>query len=209
MRRVAPWVVSSMLRAFRDQAEMTNAIHPAAPHHLPMFITAPDESDTFLIACAIFLVLAVLGLGSLYFRLHSLPERLAHGNTHKLQFEVVAVLALLALFTHNNALWVAALLLALVPIPDIYTPLAGMAASLAKMAGWRRPRTDLPSADTPAENVRKTPPVTGNARQSDLMETMEDRLNIETCSAGGDGDPAQGGRTGKRQHAASKKRQRS
>ncbi len=115
------------------------AMHPAAPHHLPAFITAPGETDPFMVGSAIGLVVMVFALGSLYFRLHALPEHLGHRNASKLQFEVIGALALLALFTHNNWFWVTALLLALVPIPDLYAPLAGMAESLAAMAGRRRP----------------------------------------------------------------------
>ena len=96
---------------------MTQGMNPAAPHHLPPFITAPGETDVSLVGCAIFLIVAIISLGSLYFRLHALPEHLAHGKASKLQFEVVAVLALLALFTHNSGFWVAALILAIVPIP--------------------------------------------------------------------------------------------
>jgi hypothetical protein len=129
-------------------------MNPAAPHHLPVFITAPGESDLFLNGAAIFLVLVVLGLGSVYFRLHALPEHMAHKNANKLQFEVVAVLALLALFTHNNMFWVASLLLALVPIPDFHGPLSTMADSLARMAGYRRQKADeevlAPEARGPA-----------------------------------------------------------
>jgi hypothetical protein len=86
----------------------------------------------------------VIVLGSLYFRLHALPEHLAHGNADKVQFQLVGVLALLALFTHNNVFWVAALLLALVRIPDFATPLTAMSESLAKMAGrrWRATEAD-------------------------------------------------------------------
>src|SRR3954471_20370989 len=113
---------------------MAQGMNPAAPHHLPPFITAPGQTDVFLVGSAIFLVVGVIALGSLYFRLHALPEQLAHGKASKLQFEVVAVLALLALFTHNSAFWVAALLLAIIPVPDLYAPLSGMAGSLAKMA---------------------------------------------------------------------------
>ena len=126
---------------------MTQGMNPAAPHHLPPFITAPGETDVFLVGCAIFLVVAIISLGSLYFRLHALPEHLAHGKASKLQFEVVAVLALLALFTHNSGFWVAALILAIVPIPDLYGPLAGMADSLAKMAGRRRRGSDVEAAE--------------------------------------------------------------
>ena len=121
---------------------MTQGMNAVAPHHLPPFITPPGETDVFLVGCAIFLVVAVISLGSLYFRLHALPEHLSHGKASKLQFEVVSVMALLALFTHNNWFWVAALLLAIVPVPDFYGPLAAMAESLAKMARWPRRRDD-------------------------------------------------------------------
>ena len=116
---------------------MAQGLNPAAPHHLPVFITAPGETDVFMVGSAIFLIVGIISLGSLYFRLHALPEHLAHGKASKLQFEVVAVLALLALFTHNTSFWVAALLLAIVPIPDLYGPLSAMADSLARMAGRR------------------------------------------------------------------------
>jgi hypothetical protein len=118
---------------------MATGIHPAAPHHLPPFITAPGQTDWFFNGSAIFLVFIVIALGTLYFRLHALPEHLAHGSDNKLQFQVVGVLALLALFTHNNIFWVAALLLALIRIPDLATPLAAIADSLARMARWGRP----------------------------------------------------------------------
>ena len=75
---------------------------------------------------AVFLVLAVLGVGLLFLRLHTLPERIAH-KTHKLQFEIVAVLGLLALFTHQHIFWVAGLLLALIDIPDFGNPMRRMA----------------------------------------------------------------------------------
>ena len=115
---------------------MSTAMNPAAPHFLPFFITAPGESDVLLTGVVVFLVVAVMSVGVMYFWLHSIPERLAHGAS-KTQFQLVAVMSLLALFTHNNAFWVGALLLALIPIPDFWTPLAMMADSLAKMAGRR------------------------------------------------------------------------
>ncbi|MEW9837873.1 hypothetical protein [Mesorhizobium marinum] len=121
---------------------MAAAMNPAAPHYLPVFVTAPGDSDVFLNGAAIFLVVMVIGLGSVYFRLHALPERLAHKNTNKVQFEIVAVLALLGLFTHNNLFWISALILALVPVPDFHGPLATMADSLAKMAGYPKGARD-------------------------------------------------------------------
>jgi hypothetical protein len=107
--------------------------HPNAPHHLPWFITAPGETDGLMVAMAILLVLAVLLVGTLFLRLHSLPERMAHKGK-KLQFEIVAVLCLLALFTHIHLFWVAALLLALIDIPDFGGSLSRMAGSLEKIA---------------------------------------------------------------------------
>src|SRR4051812_32932737 len=141
---------------------MAQGINPATPHHLPPFITAPGDADMFLVGCAIFLVLAIISLGSLYFRLHALPEHLAHGKASKLQFEVVAILALLALFTHNTWFWVAALLLAIVPIPDLYGPLAAMAESLAKMAHRPRHRGDAVALE--ASKLSKTLTFDGSRR---------------------------------------------
>ena len=113
---------------------MTASLHPAAPHHLPAFITAPGETDVLMVVMAVFLVVAVLAVGLLFLRLHTLPERMAH-KSHKLQFEIVAVLGLLALFTHMHIFWVAGLLLALIDIPDFGGPLGRMAGSLEKIAG--------------------------------------------------------------------------
>ena len=79
----------------------------------------------------------VLMVGILYFRLHALPEHMAHG-TSKVQLQIVGVLGLLSLFTHNHIYWIAGLLLALIPFPDFSTPLKGMAESLAKMAGAKQ-----------------------------------------------------------------------
>lgn len=111
---------------------MAAAQHPAASHHLPWFITAPEKSDVLLVFTIILIIGAVLGLGLLFFRLHSLPERLGH---KKLQFEIVAVLGLLSLFTHVHAFWVAGLLLAVIDIPDFLTPLKRIATSAEKLSG--------------------------------------------------------------------------
>jgi hypothetical protein len=113
---------------------MSASLHPAASHHLPSFITAPGETDVFMVGMAVFLLLAVLGVGILFLRLHTLPERIAHKG-HKLQFEIVAVLGLLALFTHMHIFWVAGLLLALIDIPDFSGSLGRIAGSVEKMAG--------------------------------------------------------------------------
>ena len=114
---------------------MDQAINPlAADHHLPWFITVPGQSDTLLIAMGFFLIAVVITIGNLYFQLHALPERWAH-RTSPVQIQIVAVLGLLALFTHNHIFWFAALLLAMVQFPDFSTPMYSIADSLSRMAG--------------------------------------------------------------------------
>jgi len=51
-----------------------------------------------------------------------------------LQFEIVAVLGLLALFTHVHLFWIAALLLAMIDLPDFSTPLRSIAGSVERIA---------------------------------------------------------------------------
>jgi hypothetical protein len=113
---------------------MSASLNPAAPHDLPAFITAPGETDVLMVVMAVVLVVAVAAIGILFLRIHSLPERMAH-KSKKLQLEIVAVLCLLALFTHVHLFWVAALLLALIDIPDFGGSLGRMAGSLEKIAG--------------------------------------------------------------------------
>jgi hypothetical protein len=113
---------------------VSESLHPAAPHHLPGFITAPGETDILMVVMGIILVGSVLMVGNFYLHLHTMPERMAH-KSQKLQFEIVAVLGLLALFTHIHAFWVAGLLLAMIDLPDFGTPLRRIAGSVEKMAG--------------------------------------------------------------------------
>jgi hypothetical protein len=110
--------------------------HPVAVDHVPSFITPPGETDVLLLVMAAVLIGAVLAVGVFFFWLHSLPERLVHNST-KVHFDIVAALALLSLFTHIHAFWVAALLIALVRIPsmpDFAGHLGRIAGSLEKMA---------------------------------------------------------------------------
>jgi hypothetical protein len=115
------------------EKKLSEQVHPMAPHHLPFFITQPNETDVLMVVMGVFLVAAVLWVGTLYWRLHSLPERMAH-KSEKLQFEIVAILGLLALFTHIHLFWVAALLLAMIDLPDFGTPLRSIAGSVEKIA---------------------------------------------------------------------------
>ena len=128
-------------------------IHPLAAPHLPPFITAPGETDVLMNVVLGFLVSTVLFILILYFRLHALPEHIAH-NSQKVQYEIVAVLALLSLFTHNHIYWIVGLLLALVRLPDFSTPLSGMAHSLEKIAeSQQRSPTSEPTSSRPRSYV--------------------------------------------------------
>jgi hypothetical protein len=129
---------------------VNESLHPSAPHDLPAFITAPGDTDVLMVVVGVVLVLAVLGVGNLYLHLHTLPERLAH-RSQKLQFEIVAVLGLLALFTHNHLFWVIGLFLAMVDLPDFGTPLRRIAGSVEKIAGLPldNEATSLLNADLP------------------------------------------------------------
>ena len=124
---------------------MADSLHPAATHHLPSFITAPGQTDVLMVIMAVILLLAVLGFGILFLKLHTLPERMAHKG-HKIQFEIVAVLGLIALFTHMHIFWVAGLLLALIDFPDFGTSLKRIAGSAEKVAGLKPGEglTDIP-----------------------------------------------------------------
>ncbi|TMJ04532.1 MAG: hypothetical protein E6G97_06150 [Alphaproteobacteria bacterium] len=110
--------------------------HPAATEHLPSFITAPGETDVLMVVMAVILGISVLGFGILFLRLHTLPERMAHRG-HKLQFEIVAVLGLIALFTHQHIFWLIGLMLAMIDLPDFGTPLNRIAGSAEKLAGLK------------------------------------------------------------------------
>ena len=133
-----------------EHSAMVNA---AATGHLPFFITAPGQTDGLFNAMIVFLVVVVFAVGLVYLRLHALPEHLAHGAS-KVQLQLVGVLTLLALFTHNHVFWIAALLLALVQFPNFSAPLASMAQSLEKMAGRAAPQEGVAGvASRPAADV--------------------------------------------------------
>jgi hypothetical protein len=145
---------------------MTKSLHPAASDHLPMFITAPGGTDVMMVVMAVILLGIVLAFGILFFRLHSLPERMAH-RTHKVQFEIVAVLCLLALFTHIHLFWVAALLLAMIEFPDIGGWLGRIAGSVEKIAQTRTGKGD---AEVTVETT------VGISRNEDAVQVREETV---------------------------------
>lgn len=139
---------------------MAELLHPSAPHDLPSFITAPGDTDVLMIVTGVILIAAVLGVGILYLHLHTLPERMAH-KSQKLQFEIVAVLGLLALFTHNHLFWVIGLFLAMIDLPDFSTPLRRIAGSVEKLAGVPH---DPDPTEPPAEDTGHAAGTNGAAK---------------------------------------------
>jgi hypothetical protein len=149
------------------EGAMSDNLHPLAPHHLPPFITAPGETDILFNVMVGVVILSIVLLGVFYFRLHALPEHMAH-KTQKFQYEIVAVLGLLSLFTHNHAYWIAGLLLALIPLPDFSTPLSGMAASLAKIAAATSPPIEVEPPLIDVEPISPPPQPSGNLPSGNL-----------------------------------------
>ena len=102
---------------------------------------------------AVFLVVAILVIGNLYFRLHALPERMSH-RANVVQMEIVAVLALISLFTHNHVFWIIGLLLAFIRFPDFSTPMVSIAQSLEKLSGRYDPDLHNPLLEEPRRRRR-------------------------------------------------------
>ena len=139
---------------------MASQINPVATAHLPIFITPPGQTDVLMVVTAVFLLVAVVAFGVLFFRLHSLPERMAHSG-HKLQLEIVAVLGLISLLTHIHAFWIAALLLAMIELPDFGGWMERITSGVERLAGKKPAEISTePSADEPlpAESYAEAPP---------------------------------------------------
>ena len=115
---------------------MTTPLHPAAAHNLPIFITAPGDTDVLMVVTVCLCWSPSSRSASYSFSIHTLPERMAHGS-HKLQFEIVAVLGLLALFTHIHGFWIAGLLLALIDIPDFPGWIGRITRAVERIAGMK------------------------------------------------------------------------
>ena len=125
-------------------------LHPMATGHIPDYVVAADGSDYLFTFMVFFTVGLILLLGIGYFTLHSLPERMAHESNHS-QFQVVGILALIALFTHNNVFWVLAVVVAGFRFPDYLSPMESIAQSLARLAGFKPSESDF--ATVPEEEA--------------------------------------------------------
>jgi hypothetical protein len=118
---------------FGGKTVTTPNIHALSNGHVPGYITGPDGSDPLFTGMAIFTIVLIIAIGGLYFTLHALPEKMAHSDNHA-QFQLISILAVLALFTHNNIFWVAALMLAAFRMPDFLSPLQSIANSLVELS---------------------------------------------------------------------------
>lgn len=149
---------------------MTAELNPLASQHVPYFVTSPGETDQMMWMVGIFLIGLVMLAGVIYFKLHALPEHLSHGRASKTQIEIVGVLALLALFTHNSMFWVIALILAMVRIPNFEAPLNVMARALLRLAGKQAARSAAP-----APNDDDSEPADPDMAMPDLPSTAEEK----------------------------------
>lgn len=136
---------------------MTDTLHPLAPHTLPRYLSGPD-GDPLLTIVLWLLIILLMVVGNLYLKLHAIPERMAHKQNNT-QLQVVMLLAILALFTHNNLFWIAALLLSVIRLPDFTTPLNSIAKSLKKLAATRAgdDATQAPATADGVQSVTDTP----------------------------------------------------
>jgi hypothetical protein len=113
---------------------VSDQLNPLATHHLPFFLTAPGETDVLFNVTLVFLIACVILTGVIFLTIHSLPERMAH-KSRKLLLDLIALLCLLALLTHEHFFWFVAIVLAFLDIPDFLTPVNRIASSVATMAG--------------------------------------------------------------------------
>ena len=104
--------------------------------------------------------------GIVFLRLHTLPERMAH-KSQKIQFEIVAILGLIALFTHMHIFWVAGLLLAMIDFPDFGTSLGRIAASTEKLAGIK------PSDGAADRSQRPVPAESTDEETAEMLGSMK------------------------------------
>ena len=71
---------------------------------------------------------------------------MAH-KSQKLQFEIVAVLGLISLFTHMHIFWIAGLLLALIDLPDFWHAAAQHRRIGREDCGQREPPAEPPAEE--------------------------------------------------------------
>jgi hypothetical protein len=135
---------------------LTASPNPAATAHVPFFVTAPGNTDALFNIMVVFVVASVVLTGVVFLTIHSLPERMAH-KSRKIQLDLIAVLCLLALFTHEHAFWFAALLLAFIDIPDFLSPMRSIATSVKAIAGQETSEKTEDRSGSPAVGLADQP----------------------------------------------------
>jgi hypothetical protein len=113
---------------------LTASPNPIATTHMPFFITAPGDTDVLFNATLVIVVACIILTGVVFLTIHSLPERMAH-KSKKILLDLIALLCLLALLTHEHLFWFIAIVLAFIDIPDFLTPVNRIARSVESMAG--------------------------------------------------------------------------
>jgi hypothetical protein len=134
---------------------LTASPNPIATTHMPFFITAPGETDVLFNVTLWFVVACIILTGVIFLTIHSLPERMAH-KSKKILLDLIALLCLLALLTHQHLFWFIAIILAFVDIPDFLTPVNRIAKSVESMAGQE-------AGEKPADVLTSIPPEAATA----------------------------------------------
>jgi hypothetical protein len=143
---------------------LSTTANPIATHHLPFFITPPGQTDVLYNITMVFVIAMIVLFGVIFLTIHSLPERLAH-RTKKIQLDIVAVLCLLALLTNEHVLWLAALLLAYIDLPDFITPITRIARATEAIAGQETEQTPSTEAEAAERRPSKIAPAEQPAKE--------------------------------------------
>lgn len=129
---------------------MSVSPNPIATTHMPFFVTSPGETDVLFNITLWFVVACIVLTGVVFLTIHSLPERMAH-KSKKVLLDLIALLCLLALLTHNHFFWFVAIVLAFIDIPDFLTPVNRIANSMESIAGQE-------AGEKPADASTLVPP---------------------------------------------------
>ena len=127
-----------------------------ATGHIPSYVAAADGSDYLFNVMIVFALIAIVLIGVGYFTLHSLPEKMAHKTNHS-QFQLVGILAILALFTHESLFWIAAIIVAGFQLPDFGAPLRAIADAIDRNRP-AEPSAEAPAVAVPTPIEEATPP---------------------------------------------------
>ena len=142
---------------------------------MPFFITAPGDTDVLFNVTLWFVVACIILTGVVFLTIHSLPERMAH-KSKKVLLDLIALLCLLALLTHNHLFWFVAIILAFIDIPDFLTPVNRIASSVESMAGQE-------AGEKPADISTSASPEVANADEPQVNKPQVDKPNVKKQGA--------------------------